>query len=90
MLREGRSRDQRSLTGGHWRDRAKKLYGRRSKVAHGRYTEGQLARGEELAIRNEFEDLVCRTAARFREIGRREKWQTDADLRKWQERLELA
>jgi len=89
LFREGRSRDQRLLTAAEWRDRARRLYGQRSKVAHGRYTEGELTELEERAIRSEFEDLVCRSAARFREIGRREGWQADNDLRKWEERLEL-
>jgi hypothetical protein len=90
LLREGRSRSDRAVSGGEWRTRTRRLYDARSRVAHGRYSEGFLTAEEQRQVRHDFEDLVCRVAVEFRRVGRRHRWQTDKDLRIWQEELEMA
>jgi hypothetical protein len=89
LLREGRSRSDRAISGGEWRARTKRLYDARSRVAHGRYTEGTLSAEEQWQVRRDFEDLVCRVAVEFRNVGRRQGWTTDKDLRSWQDELEM-
>jgi len=89
LLREGRSRKERVLTTGEWRDKTKNLYEARSKVAHGRYREGAISQAQEHKTRSDFEALVTRVALAFRKTGRTKKWMTDADLRDWQEQLEM-
>jgi hypothetical protein len=90
LLREGKTRSDRALSGGGWRSATKRLYDARSRVAHGRYAEGAKSEQEERGVRAEFEDLVCRVGARFREVGRSEGWLSEKDLRAWQEELEMS
>jgi hypothetical protein len=89
LLRSGETSDERTLSASDWRDSAARLYGSRSVVAHGRYEPGLKTEGEERRVRDEFEDLVCQVAARFRSEGKSRGWAKDADLKKWQETLEL-
>jgi hypothetical protein len=89
LLRVGETPAERALSASDWRTKASALYKARSTVAHGRYEPGTLDTVREAKIRNEFESLVCTVAAKFRAEGRRCEWQTDKDLKAWQEQLEL-
>ncbi len=89
LLREGETAAARALTGSDWRTKATDLYKARSTVAHGRYEEGELGQAKEREIRQQFEDLVCRVAQRFREEGRVRAWLTDKHMREWQDQLEM-
>jgi hypothetical protein len=89
LLRQGDG-DDRTLSGLRLINQAKGLYGERSRVAHGRYVRNTGWQPKEDGIRQEFEGFVCRVAERFREVGRQEGWQSDADMANWQARLEMA
>jgi hypothetical protein len=90
LLREGETSAERALSGRDWRSRATRLYEIRSSVAHGRYEAGKLSESAEASIRQEFGDLVCRIADRFRQVGRERGWLEDKEMRTWQEELEMA
>jgi hypothetical protein len=87
LLRHGATPEDRTLSAFDWRNHTRSVYDERSAVAHGRYAEGEAAK--EGANRRQFEDLVCRVAVQFREVGREKTWTQDKDLKKWQEMLEL-
>ena len=87
LLRTGETQEDRALDALDWRKRTSTVYAERSAVAHGRYQEGEASK--ESTNRRDFEDLVCRVAMRFREVGREKEWAQDKDLRKWQEMLEM-
>ncbi len=89
LLREGDTSEQRTLSASDWRSTATRLYHSRSTVAHGRYEFGTASSANESAIRREFEDMVCRVATKFRAEGKSQGWTRDADLKQWQENLEL-
>lgn len=87
LLREGTTRRDLALSALDWVDKTKSVYAERSSVAHGRYEEGNAA--HEASNRSQFEDLVCRVALRFRQVGRNEGWGSEKDLQAWQELLEM-
>lgn len=89
LLREGNTPEERTLSASDWRSSATRLYQSRSTVAHGRYEFGADSNAKERKIRQEFEEIVCRVAAKFRAEGRKQRWLRDADLKRWQEKLEL-
>jgi hypothetical protein len=89
LLREGRNPEERTLSASDWRSTATRLYQSRSVVAHGRYEIGADSNAEETKIRQQFEEIVCQVAAKFRAEGRKHGWLRDADLKRWQENLEL-
>lgn len=90
LLREGDTPEERTLSASDWRSTATRLYQSRSVVAHGRYELGVGSSAEESETRREFEEVVCQVAAKFRIEGRKQGWLRDADLKRWQENLEMS
>lgn len=89
LLRVGETQEERTLSASDWRGAAKRLYGARSVIAHGRYERGKKSEAEERRLRQDFEQMVCLVAAQFRLEGKRHGWTKDLDLTSWQEYLEL-